>query len=229
MEAVPGTDDVAPVSICRATVVTSEAFAGAAEASEWLERCQRDERSRAPEVTWGLRTVNRTVRAHRLAAGDPYVHEVSVSKAREVKLGFGTGDELVGGSWSQAYSLPPPRGRRSARNEMLAPQQQVAEILSERKPACASEDLYLRARLDLEEGRRREAALQLRIAIEALQGELERDGDEAAAALKSRASRVRDLAAAALRGELDERQSSSLDSTIEELGRFLRRRRHLER
>jgi hypothetical protein len=226
-EAVADTDEVAPVSICRTTVVASEAFAEATEARDWLERCRRDERAREPEVTWALRTVNRTVRAQRLAAGDPYIHEVSVSKAREVKLGYGTGEELVAGSWSEAYSLPPPRGRRSPRREMLAPQQQVAEILGARKPAYVSEDLYLRACLDLEEGRRREAALQLRIAIEALQGELERDEDEAASALKSRATRSRDLAAAALRGELDERQSSSLASTIEELGRFLRRRRHL--
>lgn len=226
-EAVADTDEVAPVSICRMTVVASEAFAGAAEAKDWLERCRQDERSREREVTWALRTVNRAIHAQRLAAGDPYIHEVSVSKAREVRLGYGTGEELVAGSWSEAYSLPPPRGRRSPRREMLAPQQQVAEILGARKPAYASEDLYLRACLDLEEGRQREAALQLRIAIEALQGELERDGDEAASALKSRARVSRDLAAAALRGELDERQSSSLGSTIEELGRFLRRRRHL--
>src|SRR5439155_24592900 len=168
-EAVPGTDEVAPVSICRAMVVASEAFPGATEAKDWLERCRRDERSREREVTWALRTVNRAIHAQPLAAGDPYIHEVSVSKAREVKLGYGTGEELVAGTWSEAYSLPPPRGRRSPRREMLAPQQQVAEILGARKPAYASEDLYLRACLDLEEGRRREAALQLRIAIEALQ------------------------------------------------------------
>lgn len=212
------------VPVCRGTVVRSEAFPGRAEARAWMERCTRNEGARDLEVAWAVRTLNLAVRAQRLAAGDPYVHEVSAGKARTARLGFGTGEELVSGQWSEAVEIPEPR---SSRREMLAPQQQVAEILSERKPAYPSEELFLRAQLDLDEGRQCEAALQLRITIEALAAELERDGDEAASALRARESRARELAKAALQGDLDDRQAESLHSTMKELGRFLRRRRHL--
>ena len=56
-------------------------------------------------------------------------------------------------------------------------------ILSGRKPAHPSEDVLLRARLDLEEGRTRQAALQARAAHAALGAELrgERGADQVAA------------------------------------------------
>ena len=88
------------------------------------------------------------------------------------RLGYGAGDDLVAGRWRAAYALPSLAARAGAA-QMLAPQQQLAAILSGRSAGrIASEDLALRARLDLEQGRARQAALQLRAAIDALEAEL---------------------------------------------------------
>src|SRR5205823_357150 len=80
-------------------------------------------------------------------------------------------EEVVDGRWRECYVLP-PRAPSRGRRQMLAPQEQVAAILSGRSPAHASENLVLRARLDLDQGRTRAAALQLRIGADALAAEL---------------------------------------------------------
>ena len=53
-------------------------------------------------------------------------------------------------------------GRRR-RTDVLRPQQHVASVLGGRDELLACENLVLRARLDLEQDRGREAALQLRV------------------------------------------------------------------
>jgi hypothetical protein len=230
--AVPEAREPDPVTICRVTVVGADAFGGEADARNWLDHCSRDEESRDREAARALRSVNRAVRAQRVAAADPYVHEVSAAQARQSKLGYGTGDELVEGRWSAAHTLPPSRRSRARRREMLAPQQEVAGILSGRRAAYPSEDLLLRARLDLDEGLMRQAALQLRVAVEVLEGELRDEGEGERGALPplgQRPSLVHELADAALRGDLDEEQSASLAKAIEEFERAFRRRRHADR
>jgi hypothetical protein len=54
----------------------------------------------------------------------------------------------------------------------MRPQERLAALLSGRDAVLASEELTLRARLDLDRGRQREAALQLRVALEAALAEL---------------------------------------------------------
>ena len=76
----------------------------------------------------------------------------------------------------------------------------------ERLDAC--ETLLLRARADLDAGRQREAALQLRVGLEALlvelQGALADPGhEEDMATLTERRTEAGEAANAALRGELD--------------------------
>ena len=55
---------------------------------------------------------------------------------------------------------------------MLRPQERLAAILGGRDVALACEELALRARLDADAGRWREAAFQLRVALEAAIAEL---------------------------------------------------------
>ena len=60
---------------------------------------------------------------------------------------------------------------------MLSPQEEMAGMLSGRRPpAHPSEELLLRARLDLDHGRLVEAALVLRAAAEAMAVELAAEG-----------------------------------------------------
>ena len=67
-----------------------------------------------------------------------------------------------------------PEGRRR-RSRILAPQARLAALLGGREAALACEELALRARLDLDQGRPREAALQLLVALDAAFAELAAD------------------------------------------------------
>ena len=53
---------------------------------------------------------------------------------------------------------------------MEAPEERFAALLGAREPQLVAEELVLRARADLDAGRPREAALQARVALEALGG-----------------------------------------------------------
>ena len=57
---------------------------------------------------------------------------------------------------------------------MEAPEERFAALLGGRESPLAAEELVLRARADLDAGRPREAALQARVALEALLAELGR-------------------------------------------------------
>jgi hypothetical protein len=223
-----GSMDPEPVSMSRVTVIDSVGFDGEAAAKEWLARCEKDESTREQEVTAALEVVNRAVFAHRVAAGDPYIHELNRGDAHTVRLGYGAGEEVVEGQWRAACTLPEPR-KRLRRRQMLAPQEQAAAILSGRSQSYPSEDLALRARLDLEHGRIVQAALQLRAAVDALESELaagDDPGREALAGVRDVGLKTRKLADAALRGELDERRASALGELLDAIERPLRRRRH---
>jgi hypothetical protein len=219
----PGAIEPDPVSITRVTVIDSTGFEDEAAAKEWLERCRKDESAREQETAAALRVVNRAVHAHRISAGDPYVSEATRADALQVRLGYGAGDDVVEGQWRAAYVLPEPR-RRVARRQMLAPQEQLAAILSGRRSVHASEDLCLRARLDVEQGRSRQAALQLRASVAALAAE--HASDEAAAEVSGFREKAGELERAALQGELGEGQTAALTDLLREIERLIRRRRH---
>ena len=81
-------------------------------------------------------------------------------------------------------------GERRRRAELLRPQERVAEVLGGRGRVPACELLLIRARADLDAARTREAALQLRVGLEALLAEREAlaapDQDKDFAALDER-------------------------------------------
>jgi hypothetical protein len=84
-----------------------------------------------------------------------------------------------------------------------------------------AEELVLRARLDLDADRPREAALQARIALEALLAEC--SGSEDAGALSVHRQSVGDAANAALRGEVSAELSDAVAAAVTEMRRVLRR------
>jgi hypothetical protein len=94
----------------------------------------------------------------------------------------------------------------------------MAAILSGRRETHPSEDVALRARLDLEQGRTREAAIQLRAAWDGLEADLP----------SQKGRQLHDLAAAAAEGELDDEDTSTLTELLADLERVLRRRRHAD-
>jgi hypothetical protein len=224
----PADDDDAPepVAITRVTVVRGSPFADDASAREWLARC-RDDDTADREIAEALRLLNRAILAHRVSAGDPYAADAARGQARRIRIGFGSGDELVEGRSREVHEVPLQTARRS-RRRMLAPEEQVAQILGGRRPTWPSEDLLLRVRLDLDQGRTREAALQAQAAHGSLAAELaaQPGADEGRSAVERQDQLIGRLGAAALDRELDEVEMESLGEAVAEMERVVRRRRH---
>jgi len=114
----------------------------------------------------------------------------------------------------------------------MQPQERVAAMLGGREQADACETLLLRARSDLDAGRDREAALQLRVGLEALLVELagalaDPGHEEDMGTLQERKAEAGDAANAALRKDLDPGQQQSVQDLLEICERILRRRRVL--
>jgi len=212
----------APVEVTRATVITTDPLReGGAEA--WLEQAVRD---RDGTVGAALSLLNRTIQGHRLAAADPYVGEVGPHQALATRIGYGSGEQVADGAWEAARELPPPSPSRSL---LLTPQQRLAALLSGRDVALACEVLALRARQDLDQGRAREAALQLAAALDAALAELEgwRGSDPVARRLDElhgHREAVTAAAAAALQGGLEPERIAAVDAALGRLEATLRAR-----
>ena len=90
------------------------------------------------------------------------------------RLGFGAGEQVAHGQWTDARELTPTR-RRHSPAKVLEPQARLAAVLARRESVLVCEELVLRARMGLEQGRGREAALQLLVALDAALAELQVD------------------------------------------------------
>jgi hypothetical protein len=204
----------APVTTSRATLIRGLKVSEA-EGKAWMD----DPWARVPDE---LAVLNEVIAAYRIASTDWFVREVDESQAIVIRVGYGRGEEVAEGRWSAAVEpgeRPEPRRKRAA---TLRPQERLAALLGGRDAALACEELALRCRADLEAGRYREAALQLRVALEGAIAELEpwRDvGDipKRIGELREHRGRVGDAANAALKGGLDE---ATIDDVFEALNRI---------
>ncbi len=165
--------------------------------------------------------------SQRVAAVDGSLADPSLAAAVAVRLGFGEGDELVEGRWDQAIELP-REARRRTRGEAIRPQERMAAFLGGRETPLVCEELLIRARSDVDGGRMREAALQVRVGLEALLAERERlsgagQADDLAA-LDGRRSMTGDAANDALKGELRDERAAEVEETLRICERVLRRR-----
>ncbi len=216
----------APVVTGRATVIdVARPFDSEAAAAAWL----RD--AGEAELEDALATLNRALHAFRVVSADPYLYPVDRRQTLVARLGYGAGEQVADGLWSAARELPGPAepGRRRRRARLLAPQARLAAILGAREPALACEELVLRARLDLDHRRPREAALQLLVALDAALAEL--SGDAAAQALADRLSELRGrregvagAAQSALTGSLSESELETVRLTVGRVEAALRAR-----
>jgi hypothetical protein len=199
-----------PVPTARATIVSATPLA---DPSAWLADLDQD-----AEVASAVSVLNRALRAHRAATADPYVAEISRERALVVRLGYGSGEEVADGRYGEAVELPRFTGRRVKRS-MEAPEERFAALLGGREEIHPAEELVLRARADLNAGRPAEAALQCRVAIEALVAapgadELAAHRDAVAAA-----------ANAALDGAVSGAHAAAIEDAVTAMEKTLKRRR----
>lgn len=209
--------ETAAVPIVSVTIIRPAPFEREHAAHEWLGRLRRDRAGLEREVGDGVRELNLVLRAYRAAAADPYAPDVAAHAATVVRVGYGSGDAVADGGFAEAYEVP-ERQRRRRRVEMLAPQERLAAILSGRTPVFAGEELVLRARVDLDADRAREAALQARVALEALLAELP---PEAVGELGGARPAVAEAASAALAGALDAAQAQAVADAVGLMERIL--------
>jgi hypothetical protein len=222
--------DPAPeVPLTRLTVIPADAAEQEA-ATRDLQRVARDSGAAEQAVLAALRTANEVLRAHRVATSDPYGHEIGREAPLVTRLGIGTGEGLAEGRWEEAFEVPPP-ARRRRRAEALRPQERLAAVLAGREPIDVCETLLLRARADLDQGRPREAVLQLRVGLDALLAELPGragpDQDNDLAALEDRQETTARTSQEALAGELAPTRVDEIKETLAICERVLRRRQIL--
>lgn len=222
--------DPEPVPTARATVIAAEPFPSADEAGAWLEGLRRDEAAVAEEVAAGVRILNRMLRIHRAAALDTHARDVSAAGALVTRVGYGSGDQVAEGRFAAAYELPREStggvaAGAARRRAALQPQERLSAVLGGRDRVLAGEELLLRARADLDAGDARSAALQARVALEALVAELGREGRDVASLHEAREA-VGAAANAALEGDLDGDRAALVAGAVEEMERALRRRAH---
>jgi hypothetical protein len=186
-----------PVPTSRATVVRPSAFSSSAAASDWLDELRANEELVDAELAAGVGVLNRALFARRLAAADPYLAEVSVDRALVARVGYGEGEEVADGRFGEALELPRPGARRVKRS-MESPDERFAALLGARETPLVAEELVLRARMDLDAGRGREAALQARVALEALASHASLAGHREAVAAAANAALAKDLSGSEL-------------------------------
>jgi hypothetical protein len=220
--------------LARLTAVRAhEPFASEQDAARWLAEAGAEEGEVDALLADALALANRALHARAVAAADPGEGELRPERAARVRIGFGSGEEVAAGRYTAA-SVVDVRGAspRRRREEDLRPQERLAAVLGGRESLDACETLLLRARADLDAGRMREAALQLRVALEALLVELagalaDPGHDEDMAELEARKSEAGAVANAALSGELSAAQEDQVRALTELCERIVRRRRVL--
>lgn len=124
----PATPEEVPVT--RVTVARTAPFEDATEASAWLEKTARDGKARSAAAADAVELLNRALGALRDAADDPLVQDVGLGGALAIRIGYGSGDQLADGQWTEARQLPDPPPPRHLE---LDPQKQVADELAGRQ------------------------------------------------------------------------------------------------
>jgi hypothetical protein len=221
--------------LTRVTVARAEEpFDSAEEAEGWLGDATASEEAADAVVAAGAALLNRALHAHAGARGKTIGPALVPEQASSVRVGHGSGKEVASGRFTVAREVDVHGGksRRQQREQDLQPQERIAAVLGGREQIDVCETLLPRARTDLDAGRVREAALQLRVGLEALLAELdgaladpghEKDMTE----LEARRSEAGEAANAALLGDVPPNQERNVSELLTICERVLRRRRVL--
>jgi hypothetical protein len=219
----PAQPEPTPVSTGRATVIdVDQRLTDMTQARDWLRGAGEEELIR------GLEVLNRALQAFRLVTADPDLHTVSRRQALVARVGFGAGEEVADGLWTDARELLLADGR-PRRSRVLEPQARLAAVLAAREQSLACEELALRARQDLDHGREREGALQVMVALDAAVAELTRDPAALALAdrltdLRGQREAVATAAQSALSGALTSTERDAVASALQRIESALRAR-----
>lgn len=224
------------VPLTRATAIRAhEPFDSTEAAAQWLQGAVASWEAVDAVVAEGIALLNRALHAQAAAAADPYGPEVGAERAARVRIGHGSGDEVAAGRFAVAVDIDvraSGTSKKRRREDELRPQERVAAVLGGRERIDACEPLLLRARADLDGGRAREAALQLRVGLEALLSELagalvDPSHEEDMAMISARRHEAGEAANMALRGDLDADHQRYVRELLQLCERVLRRRRVL--
>jgi hypothetical protein len=210
-------------------------FESEEDAARWLDEATEAEDTADVLVADGIGLLNRALHVHAAAAADPQGQQLTPERAAAVRIGYGDGEEVADSRFTAAREVDvwaSGASRRRQREEDLRPQERVAAVLGGRERIAVCETLLLRARADLDAGREREAALQLRVGLEALLIELkgataDPGHDEDMTTLNSRRAEAGDAANAALSGAPGLERAGQVRELLETCERVLRRRRIL--
>jgi hypothetical protein len=211
------------VTTGRATVISvGDPFGDLTAAAAWLKGAGE------PELDADLKVLNRALHAFRLVTADPHLGAIGRGQVLVARIGYGAGDEVADGRWSEARELLIPGGRER-RAKVLQPQARLAAVIGAREDALVCEELALRARLDVEHARWREAALQVLVALDAAVAELSVDSRAGKLAgrideLRGQRDVIADAAQTALAGELSLEQRETVDFTLKRIEAALRAR-----
>jgi hypothetical protein len=212
-----------PVATTRATVIeVGEPLPGQTAAEAWLNAAGED------HLAEGIEVLNRALHVFRLVTADPYLNAVGRAHLLVARIGYGAGEQVADGQWTEARELIDARPRRR-RLTVLQPQARLAAVLNGRERALACEELALRARLDLDHSRPREATLQLMVALDAALAELTTDPTANALAdrlteLRAQRDAVGAAAQSALSGPLSPEQLETVTFTLGRIEAALRAR-----
>ena len=167
--AVPAQPEPEPVTTARATIVDPVSVSVERQARAWLTDLQPER-----EVAAAFAALNRVLHAQRIATADPYAREVSPAQALTIRAGWGEGEQVAEGQWLHAVELPLTGARQRVRRRAsaLRPDERLAEMLGAREQPLLCEELTLRARLDLDQGRLAHATIELDRALLAALAEL---------------------------------------------------------
>lgn len=173
------------VPVARATVIDPISLSAESQAKAWLKELDPERESTAAATV-----LNRVLFAQRISAANPHVHEISARQALVVRAGYGEGEQVADGLWTNARELVLSHKRTRRRAMVLRPQERLAVLLSGRGEALLCEELTLRARLDLDGGRIALASIGLERAYACAMAELPR---EQRMDLSARISELREL------------------------------------
>ncbi len=210
------------VSVQRVTVIDAvEPFEDEAAAKRWLADAGE------ADLAGDIATLDEVLRTFGAVTSDPYVRAPGRDELLVARIGFGEGEQVAYGKWTDARELlaGAPRQKRS---KVLEPQARLAAALGQRTPLLLCEELVVRARSDLDAGHPRTAALQLTVTLDAALSELKpqmaTDMDARIAELVAQLEPVTGAAAAALRGELTAAQLETVGFALGRIEAALRAR-----
>ncbi|MBN9622575.1 MAG: hypothetical protein J0H06_06415, partial [Actinobacteria bacterium] len=129
-----GSEAAAPppeLPLARATSIRAfEPYDGPEEAAIWLAGATVNENTIDAAVEFGIALLNDALHAHAIAATDPHVATLSPERAVAVRLGYGSGEAIAEGAFSEAREVDVVAGvsRRKRRQEELRPQERVAAV-----------------------------------------------------------------------------------------------------